>query len=290
MSPRGSDDDVRTRPRRSPRRSTSAASRTTCWTRRFQLKWTGRIIFVALAISAIMGVFLYQTSQRGHRSRASKVIAQGEALINESQKNSDLVKMQIKDQYADAPELAATFDKSAARARQAARSRSTSRSSRRRQRRRRSQQQTTMLMSLVAGLTLLVVLHRPARHLLHAQGRGPHLQDEDAASAGRRREAELPGQAAEGRRAPGLLRGLRGDGREAEGRASAARSPSSRRRWTRRKASGASDGAIAKIAHVRDEMKARSKTCHDEAQPHTRPLRGLPKPKPRLRFAARGRS
>jgi nitrogen fixation/metabolism regulation signal transduction histidine kinase len=121
---------------------------------KFQLKWTGRIIFVALAISGLMGVFLYQTS-REVTEQSQKVIAQGDALINESQKNSDLVKMQIKDQYADSPELAATFNKSAdeldkqlqqkhaALEAQAAKTKS---------------QQQTMMLSLVAGLTLLVLL------------------------------------------------------------------------------------------------------------------------------------
>jgi nitrogen fixation/metabolism regulation signal transduction histidine kinase len=121
---------------------------------RFQLKWTGRIIFVALAISGLMGVFLYQTS-REVTEQSQKVIAQGDALISESQKNSDLVKMQIRDQYADSPELAATFNKSAdeldkqlqekhaALEAQAAKTRS---------------QQQTMMLSLIAGLTLLVVL------------------------------------------------------------------------------------------------------------------------------------
>ena len=59
-----------------------------------------------------MGVFLYRTSSEVTRE-SSKVIEQGKELIKESQKNSDLVKMQIKDQYADAPELAETFNKSA---------------------------------------------------------------------------------------------------------------------------------------------------------------------------------
>ncbi|MDF2693343.1 MAG: hypothetical protein K0S65_1726 [Labilithrix sp.] len=121
---------------------------------KFQLKWTGRILFIALAISGLMGVFLYQTSHEV-TEQSQKVIAQGDALINESQKNSDLVKMQIKDQYADSPELAATFNKSAdeldkqlqlkhaALEAQAAKTKS---------------QQQTMMLSLVAGLTLLVVL------------------------------------------------------------------------------------------------------------------------------------
>lgn len=121
---------------------------------KFQLKWTGRIIFVALAISALMGVFLYRTS-REVTEQSQAVIKQGEALIKESQKNSDLVKMQIKDEYKDAPELAATFNKSAddldkqlqqkhaALEAQAAKTQA---------------QQQTMMLSLIAGLTLLVVL------------------------------------------------------------------------------------------------------------------------------------
>lgn len=121
---------------------------------KFQLKWTGRIIFVALVISAIMGVFLIRTSQQV-TEQSEKVIAQGSALITESQKNSDLVKLQIKEEYAEAPELANAFNKSAdeldkqlqdkhkALESQAAEIRT---------------HQRTMMISLLAGLTLLVVL------------------------------------------------------------------------------------------------------------------------------------
>lgn len=121
---------------------------------RFQLKWTGFIIIVALVVSAIMGVFLYKTSTDVTRE-SQKVIEQGKELIKESQKNSDLVKMQIKDQYADTPELADTFNKSAKdlddglmkkQAALLAQQQAT------------LAQQRTMLLSLVAGLGLLVVL------------------------------------------------------------------------------------------------------------------------------------
>jgi nitrogen fixation/metabolism regulation signal transduction histidine kinase len=121
---------------------------------KFQLKWTGRIIAVALFISGIMGVFLYQTSEKVTQ-QSHKVIAQGNALIQESQKNSDLVKMQIKDQYADAPELAVAFNKSSddldkqlQQKRQGLENEAAAT----------RQQQTTMMVSLVVGLTLLVVL------------------------------------------------------------------------------------------------------------------------------------
>lgn len=121
---------------------------------RFQLKWTGMIIGVAFVISAIMGVFLYRTTNEV-TAQSHKVIAQGEGLIKESQKNSELVKMQIKDQYADSPELADSFAKGAKELDQEIEAR---------QRQLRTQQQETiaqqsmMLRSLVAGLLLLVVL------------------------------------------------------------------------------------------------------------------------------------
>lgn len=121
---------------------------------KFQLKWTGRIIFVALAISALMGVFLYRTS-REVTEQSQKVIAQGDALINESQKNSDLVRMQIQDQYADAPELAGTFNKSAD---ELAKQLEQKRADLRAQADATKSQLRTMMVSLIAGLTLMVVL------------------------------------------------------------------------------------------------------------------------------------
>ena len=218
---------------------------------KFQLKWVGRIISVALAISGLMGIFLYQTS-REVTEQSEKVIAQGDALITESQKNSDLVKMQIKDQYADSPELAATFNKSAddldkqlqakhaALEAQAAKTKS---------------QQRTMMLSLVAGLTLLVVLigllgiyftHKVVGPIykmkmllrqvgdgkLNFQGKlrkGDELQDffEVFAAMVEKLKAR---QAAE-------VEELEAAMKEAQ-------------------ATGASDAAIAKIAKVRDEMRA----------------------------------
>ena len=120
---------------------------------RFQLKWTGFIIIVALGVSAIMGVFLYKTSSDVTRE-SSKVIEQGKELIKESQKNSDLVKMQIKDQYADAPELADTFNKGAKDLDNQLQERHNALIA---QQNATLAQQRTMLMSLVGGLSLLVV-------------------------------------------------------------------------------------------------------------------------------------
>jgi nitrogen fixation/metabolism regulation signal transduction histidine kinase len=120
---------------------------------RFQLKWTGFIIAVALAVSAIMGAFLYKTSA-DVTAESQKVIEQGKELIKESRKNSDLVKMQIKDEYADTPELAATFNQSANDLDNQLQERNKALLARQQAT---LDQQRTMLLSLVAGLTLLVI-------------------------------------------------------------------------------------------------------------------------------------
>jgi len=218
---------------------------------KFQLKWVGRIIFVALAISGLMGIFLYRTS-REVTEQSQKVIAQGEALISESQKNSDLVKMQIKDQYADAPELAATFNKSADELDKQLQQKHAALQAQAETTR---NQQQTMMLSLVAGLTLLVVLigllgiyftHKVVGPIykmkmllrqvgdgkLNFQGKlrkGDELQDffEVFAAMVEKLKAR---QAAE-------VEELEAAMKEAQ-------------------ATGASDVAIAKIAKVRDEMRA----------------------------------
>jgi nitrogen fixation/metabolism regulation signal transduction histidine kinase len=120
---------------------------------RVQLKWTGFIIAVALAVSAIMGAFLYKTSA-DVTAESQKVIEQGKELIKESRKNSDLVKMQIKDEYADTPELAATFNQSANDLDNQLQERNKALLARQQAT---LDQQRTMLLSLVAGLTLLVI-------------------------------------------------------------------------------------------------------------------------------------
>lgn len=218
---------------------------------RFQLKWTARIIFVAVGISGVMGVFLYRTS-RQVTEQSQKVIAQGDALISESQKNSDLVKMQIKDQYADAPELAATFSKSASELDRQLQEKHRQLEAQAAQTR---DQQTTMMLSLVAGLTLLVVLigllgiyftHKVVGPIykmklllrqvgdgkLNFQGKlrkGDELQDffEVFAAMVEQLKARQAAEVAEL------------DAAIAEA-----------------KATGASDAAVAKITHVRDEMRA----------------------------------
>jgi methyl-accepting chemotaxis protein len=218
---------------------------------RFQLKWTGMIIAVAFVISAIMGVFLYRTTSEV-TAQSHKVIAQGEGLIKESQKNSDLVKMQIKDQYGDAPELADTFAK---RAKELDDQIEAKHKLLLDQQQATIAQQNTMLTSLVAGLALLVALigilgiyftHKVVgpiykmKMLLRQVGdgklnfhgklrRGDELQD----------FFEVFAQMVEK-----LKERQRREVTELELAMASA------------KESGASDDAISKIQHVRDEMKA----------------------------------
>lgn len=218
---------------------------------RFQLKWTGMIVSVALVISGIMGVFLYRTS-REVTDQSQKVIAQGQQLIEESRKNSDLVKMTIKKEYADTPELAETFNKDALALDRDIQSKHKLLFE---HQQRTIEHQRTMLTSLVAGLAALVTLvgllgiyftHKVAGPVykmkmllrqvgdgkLNFQGRlrkGDELQDFFDVFASmvdnlkERQHKEVV---------------------ELEAAMAAA------------KASGASDEAIAKIARVRDEMKA----------------------------------
>ena len=121
---------------------------------KFQLKWTGYLLAVAVVVSGILGVFLWRTSQEV-TEQSNQVIAQGDKLLDESRTNSDLVKMQIKDQYADSPELGAAFTKSADDLDKQLEERHRQLEA---QAEKTKQQQQTMLWSLVFGLTFLVVL------------------------------------------------------------------------------------------------------------------------------------
>jgi nitrogen fixation/metabolism regulation signal transduction histidine kinase len=109
---------------------------------RFQLKYTGMILSVAIAISAVLGVFLWETS--------GEVVQESQRVVEQSKKVSDVVRMSIKDDpvYGDNPELASAFNSAASEqdnkimAQQAALVR----------------QQHTMLYTLVGGLTVMVFL------------------------------------------------------------------------------------------------------------------------------------
>lgn len=70
---------------------------------RFQLKYTSFILIAAVTISAVLGIFLWQTS--------GEVVAESQKVVEQSKKVSDVVKMSIKDDpvYGDNPELAKEF-------------------------------------------------------------------------------------------------------------------------------------------------------------------------------------
>ena len=56
---------------------------------RFQLKYTGMIVGVAVVISGILGAFLYKTSRQ--------VVAQSQQVVAERRTVADRVEMSIKD-------------------------------------------------------------------------------------------------------------------------------------------------------------------------------------------------
>ena len=218
---------------------------------RFQLKWTGMIIGVAFVISAIMGVFLYRTTSEV-TAQSHKVIAQGEGLIKESQKNSELVKMQIRDQYADAPELGDSF---ANRAKELDDQIEAKHKQLLAQQEATIKQQNTMLTSLVAGLVLLVVLigilgiyftHKVVGPIYKMKMLLRQVGDGKLNFHGKLRKGdelqdffEVFAQMVEK-----LKNRQRSEVAELESAMEAAQK------------SGASDDAISKIRHVRDEMKA----------------------------------
>jgi methyl-accepting chemotaxis protein len=218
---------------------------------RFQLKWTGMIIGVAFVISAIMGVFLFRTTSEV-TAQSQKVIAQGEGLIKESQKNSELVKMQIKDQYGDAPELGESFAKGAKELDDQIEAKHKQLLA---QQQATITQQNTMLTSLVAGLALLVVLigilgiyftHKVVGPIYKMKMLLRQVGDGKLNFYGKLRKGdelqdffEVFAQMVEK-----LKDRQRREVTELEAAMDSA------------KASGASDDAISKIQHVRDEMKA----------------------------------
>ena len=109
---------------------------------RFQLKYTSMIVGVTVVLSAILGVFLYNTS--------GEVVRESQKVVEESKKVSDVVKMSIKEDpiYGQNPELTAAFTQSSADADAKIVEQQQSL----------IRQQHTMLASLIGGLSMMVVL------------------------------------------------------------------------------------------------------------------------------------
>jgi methyl-accepting chemotaxis protein len=107
---------------------------------RFQLKYAGFLVFVAVIISSIMGGVLYETTRA--------VVTESTALVDESQKVSEVSRMNVKDLASDSPELMTEFSREVeAHDRNLAEQQASL-----------IRRQHNMIVSLVGGLALMVVL------------------------------------------------------------------------------------------------------------------------------------
>ena len=121
---------------------------------RFQLKYTGFIVAIAIVISGVLGAFLWRTS-RELIGETQILTAQSQALVSESKKVSDIAKSSIKQMgYDDASFLSdfnsesGDYDKQMESKEQALIAQQQSLVAR----------QSTLLYTLVGGLALMVVL------------------------------------------------------------------------------------------------------------------------------------
>ncbi len=107
---------------------------------RFQLKYSGFLVIVAVAISGVMGAVLYETTRA--------VVGESSALVEESKKVSEVSRMNIRDLASDSPELLTEFNAEADAHDKALSD----------QQSRLIHGQQLMIESLVGGLALMVVL------------------------------------------------------------------------------------------------------------------------------------
>jgi methyl-accepting chemotaxis protein len=107
---------------------------------RFQLKYSGFLVIVAVVISGIMGAVLYATTRA--------VVGESSALVEESKKVSEVSRMNIRDLASDSPELLTEFNREADAHDKALTD----------QQSRLILGQQRMLESLIGGLALMVVL------------------------------------------------------------------------------------------------------------------------------------
>src|SRR5579859_3509854 len=107
---------------------------------RFQLKYSGFLVLVAVVISGVMGAVLYETTLA--------VVGESSALVDESKKVSEVSRMNIRDLASDSPELLTEFNREADAHDKALAD----------QQDRIIHGQQLMIESLVGGLALMVVL------------------------------------------------------------------------------------------------------------------------------------
>ena len=107
---------------------------------RFQLKYSGFLVAVALVISGVLGTVVYSTTKA--------MVTESQKVIEESKKVSEVSRMNIKDLASDAPDLLAEFNKEADEHDQMIAAQQASLIHR----------QEVLIESVVGGLTLMVVL------------------------------------------------------------------------------------------------------------------------------------
>lgn len=107
---------------------------------RFQLKYSGFLVAVALVISGVLGTVVWSTT--------TAMVGESQRVIEESKKVSEVSRMNIKDLAADSPELLAEFNKEADEHDQMIANQQATLIHR----------QAVLIESVVGGLTLMVVL------------------------------------------------------------------------------------------------------------------------------------
>jgi methyl-accepting chemotaxis protein len=107
---------------------------------RFQLKYSGFLVAVAIVISGVMGAVLYETTLA--------VVGESSALVEESKKVSEVSRMNIRDLASDSPELLTEFNREADAHDKALGD----------QQARLIHRQGLMIESLVGGLAMMVIL------------------------------------------------------------------------------------------------------------------------------------
>jgi methyl-accepting chemotaxis protein len=107
---------------------------------RFQFKYTGYVVLVAMVVSGLLGTFLYSTSR--------EVISESQRVVEESKKVSDVVMMSIKDNYGQDTDLASAFTDEASKSDKKLEDQQASL----------VRQQQKMLSALIGALAFLVIV------------------------------------------------------------------------------------------------------------------------------------
>ena len=121
---------------------------------RFQLKYTGYLVGVALVISGLTGSVIYATT-RSMVEESARVVEESRKVSEESKKVSEVSRMNVKDLASDSPELLAEFNKEAAEYDKTVFDQQKAIAE---QQLALIERQQRMVVSLVGGLALMVVL------------------------------------------------------------------------------------------------------------------------------------